>query len=137
MNQPTPDLEDIESAGITSLAPEARESLLQAARSTDFNVCEIDLTAIEGENDLFAEFARALSLPDWFGHNWDALADCLMDLSWLEFSGYVLHIQGMDNLADTQPALHATLHEILLDSCLYWQDEGRAFWVFIELPAGT
>lgn len=30
---------------------------------------------------LFTEFARALRLPGWFGHNWDALADCLRDIT--------------------------------------------------------
>ncbi|MFF7216009.1 barstar family protein [Streptomyces sp. NPDC008238] len=28
---------------------------------------------------LFRTFARELSFADYFGHNWDALADCLHD----------------------------------------------------------
>ncbi|MCZ7655132.1 MAG: barstar family protein [Rhodocyclaceae bacterium] len=30
---------------------------------------------------LFECLATTLKFPDWFGHNWDALADCLSDLS--------------------------------------------------------
>jgi RNAse (barnase) inhibitor barstar len=29
---------------------------------------------------LFSKLAQALELPDYFGHNWDALDECLRDL---------------------------------------------------------
>jgi RNAse (barnase) inhibitor barstar len=32
------------------------------------------------EGELFAALADALALPDYFGHNWDALDECLRDL---------------------------------------------------------
>lgn len=32
------------------------------------------------KQQLLAELASALAFPGWFGHNWDALADCLADL---------------------------------------------------------
>ena len=42
------------------------------------------------KSELLKNIAQALGFPDWFGHNWDALEDCLSDLSWREAPGYVL-----------------------------------------------
>jgi RNAse (barnase) inhibitor barstar len=36
--------------------------------------------AIRSQEDLFRELARVLEFPDYFGHNWDAVSDCLSDL---------------------------------------------------------
>lgn len=33
------------------------------------------------KRSVLAEFAAALALPAWFGHNWDALVDALRELS--------------------------------------------------------
>ena len=36
----------------------------------------------------FAAIGKALRFPEWFGHNWDALTDCLLDMGWLPAAGY-------------------------------------------------
>jgi hypothetical protein len=50
----------------------------------------IDGRAVTGAPDLFDRCAAALAFPQWFGRNWDALTDCLGDLSWLPGRGHVL-----------------------------------------------
>lgn len=34
------------------------------------------------EKEYLASFQRAFQLPDYFGHNWDALDECLRDFDW-------------------------------------------------------
>ena len=38
---------------------------------------------IKDKNDLFMIFSKKLNFPLYFGNNWDALYDCLSDLSWI------------------------------------------------------
>ena len=45
------------------------------------------------KGELLAEFGRALEFPDYFGQNWDALQECLTDLSWLPGDIYVVLIE--------------------------------------------
>lgn len=42
-------------------------------------VCVLDGRDLHGPAAVFRTFARELSFPDYFGHNWDALVDCLRD----------------------------------------------------------
>src|SRR5690348_1392668 len=39
---------------------------------------------LSGLGELFQALRRELHLPDYFGENWDALSDCLRDLSWIK-----------------------------------------------------
>lgn len=75
------------------------------------------------------ELARAFDMPRWFGHNWDALEDCLTDLEWLPEQPIVLCLIGaLEDAADRD-----TLLDILQSACQYWQDAQRKFHVLMDL----
>lgn len=69
---------------------------------------------------LFAEFARALSFPDYFGHNWDALEECLADLEWLPAKGYVLCLIDAEQVLPHDEEEYATFLEVLSDAGEAW-----------------
>ena len=70
--------------------------------------------------NLFAEFARALEFPDYFGHNWDALEECLADLEWLPAKGYILLITDAEGVLPDNEEEYETLLEILRDAGEAW-----------------
>ncbi|HRG72188.1 MAG TPA: barstar family protein, partial [Thauera aminoaromatica] len=80
--------------------------------------------------------------PEWFGHNWDALSDCLCDLSWLPAAAYRLEFLHADVLRATAPETFATLCAIPDEAGDFWRAEGVGFGhTFIpalpEAPSGA
>jgi RNAse (barnase) inhibitor barstar len=69
---------------------------------------------------LFAEFAQALEFPDYFGHNWDALEECLADLEWLPAKGYILLITDAASVLSNDDTEYETFLEILRDAGEAW-----------------
>lgn len=69
---------------------------------------------------LFAEFAQALEFPDYFGHNWDALEECLADLEWLPAKGYILFITDAGYVLPDDEEEYETFLEILRDAGEAW-----------------
>jgi Barstar (barnase inhibitor) len=69
---------------------------------------------------LLTECARALDFPDYFGHNWDALEECLIDLEWLKTKGYVLLITDAGCVLPDDEDEYETFLEILRDAGEAW-----------------
>ena len=70
--------------------------------------------------NLFAEFAQALEFPDYFGHNWDAMEECLADLEWLPAKGYILLITDAEGVLPDDEEEYETFLEILRDAGEAW-----------------
>ncbi|MFE6779394.1 barstar family protein [Streptomyces sp. NPDC057702] len=86
---------------------------------------ELDLDGAGDESTFFERCARDLDLPTWFGRNWDALDDCLRDLSWWgRPSGYEIHVNGWQHLRATAPDVARTAADVLADAMEYWSSRG-------------
>jgi len=59
---------------------------------------------IASKQALIATLARQLGFPDYFGENWDALDECIGDLSWLPIGPVVLQHADVPLIGDVRNA---------------------------------
>ncbi|MEQ6342139.1 MAG: barstar family protein [Gammaproteobacteria bacterium] len=89
-----------------------------------------------GKEQFLGQIARAMDFPDYFGGNWDALEDCLTDLSWREAPGYVILYDHFDVFAEQVPDQFETALEILDASVEFWRTQGRPLFVMLRGKGG-
>lgn len=77
---------------------------------------DLDGTTVRTRAEFLAAVADALSFPDWFGHNLDALYDSLRDLSWLPPGEHVLVWHAPEVLADADLRAYAAVTAVLADA---------------------
>ncbi|KOG50337.1 barstar family protein [Streptomyces decoyicus] len=96
---------------------------LAAAREAGWTAASLDLEGVVDKAAFMEGCAGALRLPDWFGRNWDALADCLTDLSWCPADrGRLLVLTGWQGYAAAAPDEWSVVEGILADAVGYWRD---------------
>ena len=105
------------------------DEIMDATRGGALRVTCIDLGGVAEKDVLLTRVSGALQFPDWFGRNWDALKDCLADLSWIDSRGHVLLFENMSALPSKDQRV---LVEILSDVAPLWARDGRPFFaVFV------
>ena len=85
------------------------------------------------DGDALRAIAKALCFPDWFGGNWDALEDCLSDLSWRPGDGHVLIFRNWQALASDDLGV---LIDVLRSAAEFWSGRGRPFFAVLIDPGG-
>jgi len=87
-------------------------------------VVVVDLADAHDKAAILAVFAGALTLPDWFGHNWDALADSLRDLGWWPAGprGRVLIVRGAGRPDTGSGRDREMLRSVLDEAAASWRD---------------
>jgi RNAse (barnase) inhibitor barstar len=123
-----------ENAGVFFVTAADFEAIELAAQQNDAHFGSIDLQHCHGKNQLLDIIASALKFPPSFGKNWDALADCLSDLSWLTSDAFVLCFSNADVFRDANEEDFKTLIEILEEASTNWSEQDSAFWAFLSLP---
>jgi hypothetical protein len=103
------------------------DEIIDAVRGSGLSLVKI---RVQEKQKLLKSIATALDFPDWFGANWDALEDCLSDLSWRGAAGHVLlfeEARAGDDLG--------VLIDVLRSSAEYWAGRGRSFFAVFVDPA--
>jgi RNAse (barnase) inhibitor barstar len=109
------------------------DEVLQAARGTRLDLARVDLAGITAKDPLLERLALALGFPDWFGANWDALEDCLADLSWRAGTGHVIVLERQGELPVDDLGV---LVEVLGAAAEHWAGRGRPFFAVFVDPEG-
>jgi RNAse (barnase) inhibitor barstar len=76
---------------------------------------DVDGRRMRTFDDLLEELDTAFTLPDYFGRNWDALDECLADLSWLRGDAYVVVVRHGDEVLEDEQADQLATFVRLLD----------------------
>jgi RNAse (barnase) inhibitor barstar len=106
------------------------DPVADAVRGSKLSFAVVSLAGVKEKSALLRTIAAALAFPDGFGENWDALEDCLSDLSWRQSQGQVLVFEAFQFL----PAADlGVLVDVLNSAAQFWAGQGAPFFaVFID-----
>ncbi len=113
-------------------APRLIGPLRAAARRAGVPWHDLDLAGVSDRTALLRRCAEVLPLPDYFGGNWDALHECLIDLAGSGSPGAVVHWRRGAALARRSVATARTALEIFQEAAMYWASSGRVFLVVVD-----
>ena len=107
-------------SGVYFVGVDDLDRLARIAARDDLHVCRTDLAGCHDKDELLHRLAVSLQLPASFGHNWDALEECLADLEWLPAKGYVLCFTNPESILPDDEEEFATFLEVLSDAGEAW-----------------
>ena len=129
-----PDLTRPAQSGVYFVGTNDLDRLAKIALRDELCVCRTDLSGCHDRDDLLRRLSVSLKLPASFGHNWDALADCLRDLRWIPAWGYVLLFDHVDDLRRAAEADFDILLGILDDAATFGCDHEVPWFAFLTFP---
>lgn len=127
-------LTQAENAGVFFVTHSDLEAIELASQQNDAFYGMVDLQYCHGKSELLQAIAHAMNFPPSFGHNWDALADYLGDLSWQASDAFILCFANADRYREANEEDFNTLIEILEETSATWSSQNSPFWVFLSLP---
>lgn len=130
------ELGDATRNGVYLTSDDDFDTLAAVAAREQLHVTRCDLAGCRGKDALLQRLATALSFPDDFGFNWDALADSIGDLSWLPPGGQVLLFAHGHELREFAPDDFEVFLDILRVTCGIASDEHRPWFAFFAFAEG-
>ncbi len=96
------------------------------------NYSVIDTKKVADKASFLKAIARSLDFPAYFGMNWDALSECLTDLSWKPASGYVIVFTNFRVVRENLGSDIKILEKIFDSSSQFWKKQGIGFYIILS-----
>jgi hypothetical protein len=93
-----------------------------------------DLSGCYDRPGLLARVAEALEFPKSFGASWEALFDCLVDLSWLPAPGHVLVLLNTAEMRRDAPEAFDTALSIIREAATLREKRGGSLRAIVDGP---
>jgi hypothetical protein len=117
---------------LLAMTPQVATALAALATSLGLEAIRVDLAGCEDKAGLLERIAAALDFPAWFGANWDALYDCLADLSWRQGQGWVLILENAHDLRRAAPEALDTALAIMREAAAAWDARAVPLRVLVD-----
>jgi RNAse (barnase) inhibitor barstar len=128
-------LADATKAGLYHLPHTDKKHLVSAAKAGGLATFRVNLAKAGDKTQMLAAIAKTLKFPDWFGHNLDALADCLADMAWQPADGYLILLEHCDGINGKAEADFLGALKVFEQAAKDWREEGIPFWCLVEMKA--
>jgi RNAse (barnase) inhibitor barstar len=120
-------------AGVYRFAKRYHDDIERGAGAAACCVFHVDLARARNKEDLLNLVGRGLAFPEWFGHNWDALSDCLLDMGWRPALGYLVILKNAEMVHSRAEQDFASLLQIFSECADQRREEGVPLWCLVEL----
>lgn len=80
------------------------------------------------KEELFNELAKVLCFPDYFGKNWDALAELYRDFCWIEKTNIVIVHEDLSALPAEDLEIYLEIVQICID---FWKEDEQRNMLFV------
>jgi len=130
-------LDHSSNGGIHRLPLDSQAELRAATAGRSLLCGEVDLASSHSAAAALAAIGRALDFPDWYGANFDALADCLDDYGDEPARGGAILLRGSETLRLSEPTAYETLCAVFAEACIKRRDSSAPLWIFLAEAAAS
>lgn len=111
------------------------DALLKDAVRIDQTILRADFGGVQDKSGVMARLAEGFALPDHFGRNLDALADCLSELEPEEADrpGFVVILRDLPDGPVFDRGQRDALLDVFRDASDRFDEQGIAFRVFYSV----
>jgi RNAse (barnase) inhibitor barstar len=97
-----------------------------------YTVYILDAATWQEEMDFHNDVARSLNFPDYYGHNLNALNDCLTDMEVPDYSGMITVLLHFNAFLQRQPESAGVILDIFARASWYYLVEGKKFLTLVQ-----